>query len=36
MQFDRYFHGQTHNEAYSELGDGARYFERRCLSLLGA
>ncbi len=32
----RYFHGQTHNEAYAEFGDGARYFEGRCLALIGA
>ena len=35
-QFPRYFHGQTHNEAYAEFGDGARYFEGRCLALIDA
>ena len=32
----RYFHGQTHNEAYAEFGVGARYFEGRCLALIDA
>ncbi|QIX28330.1 phosphotransferase family protein [Nocardioides sp. JQ2195] len=30
----RYFHGQTHNEAYAVFGDAARYLERRCLEVL--
>ena len=32
----RYFHGQTHNDTFAEFGDGARYFEGRCLSLIDA
>ena len=32
----RYFQRQTHNEAYAEFGDGARYFEGRCLALIDA
>jgi aminoglycoside phosphotransferase (APT) family kinase protein len=31
----RYFHGQTHNKAYAAFGDGARYFEGRCLAVIG-
>lgn len=31
----RYFHGQTHNEAYAVFGPAARYLEGRCLRLVG-
>jgi aminoglycoside phosphotransferase (APT) family kinase protein len=30
----RYFHGQTHNEAYAAFGDGSRYLEGRCLAVI--
>lgn len=30
----RYFHGQTHNEAYAVFGDAAKYLERRCREVL--
>lgn len=32
----RYFHGQTHNEAYAIFGPAAHYLEDRCLRLIGA
>jgi aminoglycoside phosphotransferase (APT) family kinase protein len=32
----RYFHGQTHNEAYAVFGPAARFLEQRCRRLIGA
>ena len=32
----RYFHGQTHNEAYAVFGPAARYLEQRCRQIIGA
>jgi aminoglycoside phosphotransferase (APT) family kinase protein len=32
----RYFHGQTHNEAYAVFGPAVGYLEQRCRRLLGS
>jgi aminoglycoside phosphotransferase (APT) family kinase protein len=32
----RYFHGQTHNEAYAVFGPAVGYLEQRCRRLVGA
>jgi aminoglycoside phosphotransferase (APT) family kinase protein len=32
----RYFHGQTHNEAYARFGPAAQYLELRCNQIIGA
>jgi aminoglycoside phosphotransferase (APT) family kinase protein len=32
----RYFHGQTHNEAYARFGPAVAYLESRCRALVGA
>jgi aminoglycoside phosphotransferase (APT) family kinase protein len=32
----RYFHGQTHNEAYARFGPAVAYLEARCRALVGA
>jgi aminoglycoside phosphotransferase (APT) family kinase protein len=31
----RYFHGQTHNEAYARFGPAVGYLEARCRGLVG-
>jgi aminoglycoside phosphotransferase (APT) family kinase protein len=31
----RYFHGQTHNEAYARFGPAAQYLEVRCRQIIG-
>jgi len=31
----RYFHGQTHNEAYARFGPAAQYLEVRCNRIIG-
>jgi len=32
----RYFHGQTHNEAYARFGPAAEYLEIRCNQIIGS